>query len=53
MCAEKRRGTPQEVLENLRKPLSLRQKLRLIVRNNWIKIRTRSSCCGNHGQPGC
>jgi len=28
-------------------------KLGLAVRNNWIKARTGSSCCGNHGQPGC
>jgi len=28
-------------------------KLRLAVRNNWIKIRTRSDCCGNYGEPGC
>lgn len=28
-------------------------KLRLAARNNWIKLRTGSSCCGNHGQPGC
>lgn len=28
-------------------------KLRLLLRNNWRKIRTRSSCCGNDGEPGC
>ena len=28
-------------------------KLRLYARNNWIKLRTFSMCCGNHGQPGC
>lgn len=32
-------------------PLST--KLRLYARNNWIKIRTLSGCCGNHGEPGC
>jgi len=32
-------------------PLS--EKLKLLVSNNLTKIRTRSSCCGNHGQPGC
>ena len=31
----------------------LATKLRLLVRNNLIKARTRQSCCGNHGQPGC
>lgn len=53
MCAENRRGTPQEALDNLRQPMPLRRKVRLIVRNNWIKLRTRSDCCGNYGEPGC
>ena len=25
----------------------------LALANTWKKVRTRSSCCGNHGQPGC
>ncbi len=29
------------------------EKLRLAIRNNWTKIRTRSDCCGNYGEPGC
>ena len=32
---------------------SLATKLRLLVTNNLTKLRTRSSCCGNLGQPGC
>ena len=28
-------------------------KLRLAARNYWIKVRTLSVCCGNHGEPGC
>lgn len=31
----------------------LGERLRLLVRNNLTKVRTRSNCCGNHGQPGC
>ncbi len=53
MCSEQRRGTPREALENLRRPGPLGRKLRLLLRNNWTKIRTRSDCCGNHGEPGC
>jgi hypothetical protein len=30
-----------------------RTKLRLALANNWRKVRTRSGCCGNYGQPGC
>jgi hypothetical protein len=28
-------------------------KVLLVLANNWRKVRTRSACCGNHGQPGC
>lgn len=28
-------------------------KLRLALRNNWTKLRTRQNCCGNEGEPGC
>jgi hypothetical protein len=28
-------------------------KVRLALANNWRKLRTRSTCCGNEGQPGC
>lgn len=53
MCTEQRRGTPQETLKNLRQPMPVGRKLRLIVRNNLIKVRTVSDCCGNYGEPGC
>jgi hypothetical protein len=29
------------------------EKIRLALSNTWKKVRTRSECCGNHGQPGC
>ncbi len=38
---------------NLRGPMPLPQKVARLVANNWKKVRTRSDCCGNHGQPGC
>jgi hypothetical protein len=53
MCSQKRRGVSRESVDNLRRSMPLSRKLRLFVRNNWIKVRTRSSCCGNHGEPGC
>ena len=28
-------------------------KLRMAARNNWIKARTRTGCCGHDAQPGC
>ncbi len=38
---------------NLRVPMSLRRKLRLVFGNNWTKVRRLRGCCGNYGQPGC
>jgi hypothetical protein len=32
---------------------SFATKMKLVVVNNFTKLRTHSSCCGNHGQPGC
>jgi hypothetical protein len=29
------------------------EKLRIAAANTWRKLRTRSGCCGNYGQPGC
>jgi hypothetical protein len=28
-------------------------KIALAIRNNWIKLRTGSECCGHPGEPGC
>ncbi len=38
---------------NLRVPMALRRKLRLVLGNNWTKIRRAQGCCGVYGQPGC
>lgn len=40
-------------LTNMQAPMPWRRKLVLLARNNWIKIRTGSSCCGHDGEPGC
>jgi hypothetical protein len=53
MCDDRHHGTLSETLQNLRQPMPLRRKIRLFLRNNWLKIRTRSDCCGNYGEPGC
>lgn len=31
----------------------LTTKLALAAKNNAIKLKNRSNCCGNHGEPGC
>jgi hypothetical protein len=38
---------------NMSVPMPLHLKLRLLVRNNLIKIAKRQSCCGHPGEPGC
>ena len=38
---------------NLRVPMILKRKLRLVVGNNMTKIRRLRGCCGDYGQPGC
>jgi hypothetical protein len=38
---------------NLKQPMPFWRKLRLLVGNNLIKLRTRKGCCGNYDQPGC
>lgn len=48
-----RQPSMSDTLENLRQPMPLGRKIHLFLRNNWIKLRTGSSCCGNHGEPGC
>jgi hypothetical protein len=33
--------------------LPFAQRVAIAARNNAIKIRTGTDCCGNHGEPGC
>lgn len=56
MCSEppKRPGPdPSAFMRNLRQPMPLGKKIRLVVRNQAIKFRTLQSCCGHPGEPGC
>ena len=44
----------RDLITNLREyDAPLTTKLRLAARNTWIKISTRSNCCGHPGEPGC
>ena len=38
---------------NLRVPMLLKRKLKLVMDNNWTKIRKVQTCCGDYGRPGC
>jgi hypothetical protein len=43
----------RSALSNLKAPMPLGRKIQRLVANNWVKIRTRSNCCGHYGEPGC
>ena len=47
------RPRPSASLRNLMVPMPLGRKIRLVVRNTAIKIKTRQTCCGHPGEPGC
>ena len=40
-------------IANLRIPMAIGRKLRLIRDNNMTKLRRMRGCCGDYGQPGC
>ncbi len=45
--------TARAFFTNMSAPMPLGKKLRLVFRNNWIKISRRQNCCGHLGEPGC
>ncbi len=48
------RPHPRHVVNNWRtSDLPFVEKLLVAARNNAIKLKNRSDCCGHHGQPGC
>lgn len=55
MCGEHTDPNPSSnaALRNLRQPMPLAKKLKLVARNTTIKITRRQHCCGHPGEPGC
>jgi hypothetical protein len=53
MCGEDTGPSVSESWRNLKQPLPLWLKARLMIENTLIKIRRGSSCCGHYGEPGC
>jgi hypothetical protein len=47
------RPVPEAFIRNLKQPMPLATKLRLVLRNSAIKITRMQSCCGHPGEPGC
>ncbi len=48
-----RRPSFRALVTNLRAPLPWPTKVKLLFRNNWLKIRNLQNCCGHPGEPGC
>lgn len=45
---------PRDTWNNFwRSDVPFLERCRLAAKNQLIKARRRSNCCGNHGEPGC
>jgi hypothetical protein len=53
MCEPEERPNLRTSVNNILQPMPLPTKLKLLLLNNLLKVRTLSSCCGHSGQPGC
>lgn len=52
MCQQ--RPSPNAFLINWKESNApLHKKLAMLIKNNWIKLRTAKSCCGHPGEVGC
>jgi hypothetical protein len=52
MCGETA-PSPSAYMANLRQPMPLDRKVRLLARNTARKVIRLKSCCGHPGEPGC
>jgi hypothetical protein len=54
VCSEERPPTPRSYVENLKTPMPLGRKLRLLSQNVLRRFVPKPSrCCGHPGEPGC
>ena len=47
------RGNTATAMRNLRQPGSWSWKVERLAVNIGLRVRRRSDCCGNYGEPGC
>ena len=47
------RPSGRAVLANLKVAMPLGKKIRLFLRNNFVKMIKLQNCCGHPGEPGC
>jgi hypothetical protein len=50
---EQKSPNPNAALRNLRQPMPVGRKVRLVVRNTALRFVRLKSCCGHPGEPGC
>jgi hypothetical protein len=48
-----KRPSIRDFFTNLSDQRPLAEKIRLLLRNNAIKLKNRKDCCGHPGEPGC
>ncbi|MGV8082073.1 MAG: hypothetical protein AB2L09_00320 [Coriobacteriia bacterium] len=53
MSEPRKRPSPNAFARNLRQPMPLGRKIRLVVRNSALKVVRLQQCCGHPGEPGC
>lgn len=53
VCGDQSGPSPDAFARNLQAPMPLPAKIRLVVRNNMLKVVRLRSCCGHDGEPGC
>lgn len=47
------RAALRNTITNWDQPLPFSTKVRMLVKNLWIRASTGSTCCGHPGEPGC
>jgi hypothetical protein len=52
MCGE-RKPDIRAFFSNMLGPEPLGRKIRLMLRNNFLKVKSMNNCCGHPGEPGC
>ncbi len=54
MCSSQRpRPSPKAFFANLAGPRPWTEKVSLLLKNNWLKLKNFQDCCGHPGEPGC
>ncbi len=54
MCKNNEKPSLKAIFSNWKESeASIGRKIKMVIGNNLLKIKTGKSCCGNHGEVGC